>query len=73
MNLTPIGERAVIKPLDNVVNGIIVPQKHGKGIIVHVTHDILHQGDTVVFHSYNTTRIGDYIVIDIKDIIARVQ
>lgn len=72
MTIMPIGERAVIQPTERVVDGIIVPSK-GHGTILAITHDTLTVGDTVVYHTYNIVPIDNVHIVEIKDIIARIQ
>ena len=65
--IVPLGKRVVIKPCD----GIYIPEN--KGVIIAVGESQLTVGDTVYYHPHNVTKIEDVIIVDEKDVIARVE
>lgn len=88
MKIKPIGERVVLKPIkaeEKTKSGIYLPKSEDKkeGIIESVGNlksgesIPLKQGDRVMYSGYSNEEIeinGEkYIIVEFKDIIARVE
>lgn len=89
MKLTPIGERVVLKPIkaeEKTKSGIYLPkgaEEKKQGIIEEVgtTKDgrplPLKKGEKVIYGGYSTEEIElnneKYLIIEFKDIIAKIE
>ncbi|MFW6230576.1 MAG: co-chaperone GroES [Nanoarchaeota archaeon] len=88
MNIEPLGTRVIVEPKEKekkTKGGIYLPdtaqEKENIGTVVAVSKGIkespVSQGDTVMFEKYGGKEISDnekkYIIIDVKDIIARLS
>jgi chaperonin GroES len=89
MKLTPIGERVVLRPVkaeERTQSGIYLPkdtQEKKQGIIEEVgtlkdgSRIPLHQGDKVLYSGYSSEEFehtnNKFLVIDYKDIIAKIE
>jgi len=88
MKVKPLGERLLIKPIieeKKTAGGIVLPdaakEKPMKAEIVEVgklSEDCtLKVGDKVIYNKYSGTEIKideeDYIIIDVNDILAKIE
>lgn len=90
MNIKPIGERVLIKPIEQderTPAGIYIPEtakeKKKQGTVIEIgTFDkdkniTISKGDTILYTGYSSEEIeiGDekYIIVDYKDIIAKIE
>lgn len=87
--ITPIGERVLIKPLEEerTAGGIYVPdsvkegRKEGEVVAVGQMKDNkevpLKKGDRVIYGGYSNDEVDvdgkKYVIIDLKDVLARVD
>ena len=76
MNLTPLGDRLIVEPLEEeqtTIGGIVLPdtavEKPQRGSVIAA-------GDTVVFSKYGGTEIRvegtDYLILRESDVLAKV-
>ena len=90
MNIKPIGERVLIKPMkeeEKTAGGIYIPEtakeKKKQGVVVEVgtTSDDnempVQKGDLILYTGYSTEELEmngeEYIIINISDIIAKLE
>jgi chaperonin GroES len=90
MNIKPIGERVLVKPMkeeEKTAGGIYIPEtakeKKKQGVVVEIgtTSDDnelpVQKGDLILYTGYNTEELEmngeEYIIINISDIIAKLE
>lgn len=90
MNIKPIGERVLIKPVkeeEKTTGGIYIPEtakeKKKQGVVVEVGTSSddnelpVQKGDLILYTGYSTDELemnGEkYLIIDISDIIAKLE
>ncbi len=90
MNIKPIGERVLIKPVkeeEKTTGGIYIPEtakeKKKQGVVVEIGTSSddnelpVQKGDLILYTGYNTDELemnGEkYLIIDISDIIAKLE
>ena len=90
MNIKPIGERVLIKPMkeeEKTAGGIYIPEtakeKKKQGVVVEIgtTSDDnempVQKGDLILYTGYSTEELEmngeEYIIINISDIIAKLE
>jgi len=90
MNIKPIGERVLIKPVkeeEKTTGGIYIPEtakeKKKQGVVVEIGTSSddnelpVQKGDLILYTGYSTDELemnGEkYLIIDISDIIAKLE
>jgi chaperonin GroES len=88
MKITPLGSRVIVEPkekIEKTSSGIYLPDSaqdnQNRGTIVAISAAIKEPsvavGDTVLFEKYGGKEISDdnkkYVIIDVKDIIAKIN
>ena len=86
MKITPIGERVLVKPVkaqERTAGGIYLPEeaREGKkeGVIEEIgtTNVPLKKGDRILYGGYSSDEFEidgqKYLIIEIKDILARLE
>jgi len=86
MNIKPIGERVLIKPMkeeEKTAGGIYIPEtakeKKKQGVVVEIgTADDdkelpVQKGDLIIYSGYSTEDLEIDLIINVSDIIAKLE